>query len=103
MFGDNVFGSGNLLTAQGERLPRNRLQGIDVVKINGFQLVNVGIDIARHGDIDDEERALDSSAQHWRKILASQERSLRRRRGNENIDLAALLRPLLEADGATAD
>ena len=99
MFGDDRFGRSDLLAAHGKRLLRDRPQRIDVVKIHAFHFVHGRIDIARNGDIDDEKRAIDTIGQHGTQICRSQQRSFRRSRCNQDIDLAALLWPLIEMDG----
>src|ERR1700680_806995 len=59
VFGDDCFRSGNLLPTQGERLPRDRLQRIDIVQINALYVVYTWIDITRYCDVDDENRTID--------------------------------------------
>src|SRR5205823_11653330 len=49
VFGDDRLRSSNLLATQRERLLRDRLQRIDVVKINAIQLVYCRGHIAWHG------------------------------------------------------
>ena len=62
MFGDDRFGGGDLLASERKRLLRDRLQGIDVVKINVFHFIYVWMDVTRHRDIDNEERTINAIA-----------------------------------------
>src|SRR6184192_4455834 len=62
------FGGGDLLAAQRQRLLGDRLQRIDIVKINALYFVYVRIDIARHRYVDDKQRPVEAVAQHWLEI-----------------------------------
>src|SRR4026209_648026 len=99
MFGNDRFGRSHLLTAHGKRLLRDGPQRIDVVKVHAFHFVHGRIDIAWNGDIDDEKWAIDSIGQHGTEVCRSQQWSFLRSRCNQDIDLAALLWPLIEMDG----
>jgi len=50
MIGNDRFGRGYVLSAQFERLLRNRAYGIDVVKINAFQFIYAWVDVPRRAD-----------------------------------------------------
>src|SRR2546427_1806735 len=76
MFGDDRFRGGDLLASQGQRLLRDRLQRIDVVKVNALYLVYPWIDVAWYGDIDDKKRPVQTSVQHRPKIYRSKQRRL---------------------------
>ena len=61
VFGDDLLARRDLLAAQRERLLGDRLQRIDIVKINAIHFIHLGRDIARHRDIDDEKRPIQRS------------------------------------------
>src|SRR5216684_1508184 len=103
MFRNDLLGCGNLFPASGQRLFGNRLQRIDVVKIDSIERVHIRSDIARHRDVDNEERSIDSVAQHRSKFLPREQREVGRCRCNQDIDFAALLRPLFEGNSAAID
>src|SRR3989442_15597606 len=66
MFGDDRFRGGDLLASESKRLLRDRLQRIDVVKVNALHLVYPWIDVARHRDVDDEKWSINPIIQHRR-------------------------------------
>src|SRR5436309_625375 len=101
MFDDDRFRGGDLLASEGKRLLSDRLQRIDVVKVNAFHLIYAGIDIAWHRDIDDKKRPVQTSVQHRPKISRSKQRRLGRCRCNQDVDLTTLRRPLIEWNDAT--
>ena len=71
MFRDDFLAGGDLLTPQGERLLRDRLQRIDIVKKNAFHLVHIGRDVPRHRDINDEKRPIEPIAQKGLEVFAA--------------------------------
>jgi len=77
------------------------LQGIDVVKKNTAHFIHLRRDIARHRGIDDEQRPLQSFADHRSQNFRREQRFLRRRGRNQNVDLTAFVRPMLERNSAT--
>src|SRR4030095_5104647 len=76
VFGNDRFRSGDLLPSEGKRLLSDRLQRIDVVKINAVQLIYAGIDIARDGDVYDKKRPVQTGVQHPPKISRTKQRRL---------------------------
>src|SRR5215212_1563377 len=74
------------LPSRGERLIGDRLERIDVVKVDAFHFVHVRRHITRHCDIDDEERTVPALTQDWRELFTGEEWLGRRGRGNEDID-----------------
>src|SRR6266480_2179121 len=102
MIGNDRFGRSDLLPSECERLFRDRAYGIDVVKINALQFIYGGINVPWHGDIDDEERAIQALPQHRREYLGCQQRRFRCCRREQNVDLTALRRPIIERHGAPA-
>ena len=58
---DDLLTGSDLLPSERERLLGNRLERIDVVKKDSFQLVHIGSDVARHGDVDNEKRPVERS------------------------------------------
>src|SRR5437762_14254362 len=103
MFGDDRFRGGDLLAPEGQRLLRDRLQRIDVVKVNALHLVYPWIDVAWYGDIDDKKRPIQTSVQHRPKISRSKQSRLGRCRCNQDVDFATLRRPFIEGNDATTD
>ena len=73
MMRDNLFACRDLLTAHREGLLRDRLQGVDIIQINAFHLVNFRDNVAWHGEIDHEEWPVQSRLQDWRENLGRQE------------------------------
>jgi hypothetical protein len=71
VIGNDRFSSCDLLSSQCERLFRDRAHGIDVVKINAFQLIYAGIDVPWHSDVDDKERPIQAFSQHRRENIGS--------------------------------
>ena len=65
MFRNDFIPGGDLLPSQGERLFRDRLQGIYIVKINSFHLIHLGSDITWHCDINNEKRSIKPITEHW--------------------------------------
>src|SRR4029450_11421292 len=102
MIGNYRFGRRDLLPSECERLFRDRAYGIDVVKINAFQFIYGGINVPWHGDIDDEERTIHALPQHRREYLGCQQRRFRCCRREQNVNLTALRRPIIERHGASA-
>src|SRR5512132_126801 len=100
MIGNDRFGRSDLLPSECERLFRDRAYGIDVIKINAFQFIYAGINVPWHGDIDDEERTIQALPQHRREYLGCQQRRFRCCRREQNVDLTALRRPIIERHGA---
>ena len=103
MLGDDFFARRDLLPPQRERLLGDRLQRIDVVKEDAIHFVHLRRHVARHGDVDDEERAIPTLAQNRRELFAGQQRLVGRGGRNQNVDLAALILPAVERDRAAAD
>src|SRR4029077_5668471 len=102
MLGNNHLRCGDLLAPKRERLLRDRSYRIDVVKINSCHLIYVRLHVARHGDVDDEKRTIQTLAEHRREFVRSQQRRFGRCRRDENINLTALHWPLIEGNGTAA-
>src|SRR5438105_6275115 len=103
MFSDDCFRDADLLASKRKRLLRDRLQRIDVVKINAFHFIYVWMDVTRHRDINNEERTVDAIAQHRRETFRRKQRRFRSCRCNQDIDLAALLQPFIESNSPSGD
>ena len=61
-FGDQFFAVSQLGLALLEVLTGDGLQIVNVVNVDVFQLVAVGINVARHGDVDQQQRPMTALA-----------------------------------------
>ena len=50
------------------------LEIVEVVEVNGFELADAGFDVARDGDVDDEDRAISPGLVNVLELLAREDR-----------------------------
>ena len=78
----------------------NLFQGIDIEEVNTVEIVDGGIDIAGHGDVDDKKWAtVAAAAQGGMKIPGMHDGVGRGRAADENVHGVDLLLPIIEGQG----
>ena len=80
--------------AAGQRLGDDRLEVVDVVEVAAVELVHGGVDVARDGDVDEEQRA----AAVRRDVAGVDQEPRRSGRGEHDVDVAELARDLVERE-----
>ena len=68
---NNLLTGSDLLPPERERLLRNRLQRVDVVKKNALHLVHIRRNVPRHRNVDNEKRPVEPIMQKRREVLPS--------------------------------
>ena len=100
-FGDQFFAVSQLGLALLEVLPGDGLQVVNVVNVDVFQLVAVGINVARHGDIDQQQRPVPALAKQRLQLVAGEYVVGSRGAADDDVDRLELLFPRVKPDGST--
>ena len=87
-FADNRIGACDLARAPREVLANRCLQIVDVVQEHLLDLAGRRLDIARNGDIDDEQRPVPSGAHHRFDVRPCQNRRRGSGRGDDDVGRA---------------
>src|SRR5205807_4995290 len=85
--GDDLPYLADLLPALFERVLRERLEVVDVEERHAEHLTDPGVDIARHGDVDDQERTIATPRHGGFDLAALEEHVGRARRREEHVRL----------------
>ena len=99
-FRDDFFAAGDFFQALLHVIVGNHLEVVHVVEVDVVQLVHGGVDVARHSDINKQERPVFASPHQRRERGAIQDMMRRRRAADGDIDTLKLLRPVLERQRA---
>ena len=96
------FAPDDFLPALLEIIVGDGLEVIDVIEVNVLQKVDLGVDVARHGDVDEQQRAV--AAQFHQRLEPRAIEHVMRRGGaaDDDIDLLKLAVPFIEVHGAPA-
>ena len=100
---DDRLGLLDFRRAPREVLLDDRLQVVDVVEEHLLDVADAGFDVARHRDVDDEERVAAVPARRRFDLRARDDRPLRSGRGDDDVGVAERLRQLFPGNRATAD
>ena len=100
---DNGLGARDLGPASRQILLHDALQVVDVVQEDLFDLADLWVDVAWHGDVDDEQRFGAPPAQDHLDVFAHDDGSLRSRRREDDIRIAHRLSQVRPGDRASAD
>ncbi len=98
--GDEAFAQLKLGLALLEVLSGDALEVVDVVNVHVLELVAVGIDVARHGNVHEQQRPVATLPEQPLKLVACEHVVRRGGAANDNVNLLELLLPRVEADGA---
>ena len=101
--GYEAFAQLKLRLALLEVLSGDALEVVDVVNVHVLELVAVGIDVARHGNIDEQQRPMAPLPEQPLKLVACEHVVRRGGAANDNVNLLELLLPRVEADGAAVE
>ncbi len=102
LFGDDAFRTDHFARAPGEILADRRLEIVDVVEEHLFDLAGRGFDVARDGDIDDEQRAAAPPAHDALDMRLRENRRGRAGRGDDDVARADRRVQLVPRRGAGA-
>src|SRR5262249_18546240 len=69
---NDLAAAGEFLFTQGYVLADDGFEVIDVVQVNVFKLLHVGVDVPGHRNIDEKQRAVSPDRHHARNILSTQ-------------------------------
>ena len=83
--GDDRFGALDLRAAARQVLLHDRLQVVDVVEEHLLDVADRCLDVARHGDVDDEQRIAPMPAGHRLDLRARDDRPLRSGRRDDDV------------------
>src|SRR5215831_18477521 len=72
MFGDDGLAPGEFALASKNVFADDRFEVVHVVEVNVFELLNVRIHVARHGDVDHEEGTIAASGHDGSNLFAGQ-------------------------------
>ena len=100
---DDGLGARDLGPASRQVLLHDALQVIDVVQEDLFDLADRRVDVAWHGDVDDEQRFGAPPAQDHLDVLAHDDGSLRSRRREDDVRVAHRLSQARPGNRASAD
>ena len=101
--GDECFGVSGLGLALGNVGRGNLLEVVDVVDEEAVELVDLGIDVARDGDVDEEHGAVAAALQEGVAVLAAEDGVRRAGGGDDDVGFAGSLVELLEGDDAAVE
>src|SRR5262245_33884453 len=101
--GDDGFATCDFIFALLEIIVGNRLQVIDVVEVDVFQEVNFRFDVARDGDVDQEQGAVSAPVHERFEFGAVQNVMRGRRAADDDVDPLEFRGPFFEMDGAAAE
>src|SRR5438045_7843929 len=96
LLGDDCFASRNLIFALLEIICRDGLEIVDVIEIDILHEIDFRLNIARHGNIDEQQWPIFSCAHEGLKSSAIQNVMRRGGAADNDINLVKLIRPLLE-------
>ncbi len=97
---DDLHRPRRLLGPRAEVARDDRLQVVDVVQGHALQLAAGGVDVARHGDVDQQQRPSPALAHHQLELLAADDRVRRGGRGEHDVGEQQLLGQVVQADDA---
>ncbi len=92
--------TGDLLPALPKVIVGDGLQIVDVVEIDVVQEIDGGINVARHGDVNQKKRPVLARLHQRLQAGAVQDAMRGGGAADEDVNARKLLRPILEADGA---
>ena len=95
---DDLLGLGDDLAARAEVALHDRLQVVDVIQRDPVDVAAARVDVARHGDVDQQQRPAAALGHHQRQLLAAHDRVRRGGRGDDDVGLQQLLREFVQAD-----
>ena len=97
---DDRLGARELGAAPRQVLLHDRLQVVDVVEEHLLELADRRLDVARHGDVDDEQRPVAPRPHHLFDARARQDRLGRAGRGDDDVGGRQRVVELVPRDGA---
>ena len=100
---DNRLGAQRLGLANRDRVRDARLQVVHVVERHAVQVAAGGVDVARHGDVDEQQRAAAAGAHDELELLLAEDRMRRRGRGDDDVGAHELRGQLVERDDAAVE
>ncbi len=103
MFLDHRFAAADFLLANRERLRRDLLERINIVKKDAVEFIQFRLRVARNGKVDNEERPVRALADDRTELFARQDGMRGAGRADEDIHLGKGIMPVLIMDGHAAD
>jgi hypothetical protein len=100
---DDPLGSHRLGLAAARVALDDLLHVVDVVEADAGDLTAGGLDVAWHGDVDQQQRAAAADRHHLRDVVALDDVVRRVGRRDDDVGRLELLRQLLEADRVAAE
>ena len=79
------------------------LQGIDIVERHALDVLDLRVDVARHGDVDEKERPALALRHELARLPGLDDVVRRPRRRHDDIDIHRLLQRPFERDGLAAE
>ena len=101
--GDDALGACGLLTAACERLRYDGLEVVHVVEVAALEVVDRRVEVARHGEVDEEERGATAGALNALELGAREDRPRRARAGDDDVCVREALLELVEGRGDGAE
>ena len=100
--GNNFFAAGNFFFAQIQIIARDALQVVHVVEVDVIEFADSGVNVARHGDVNQQQRSVFTPF-HQRFQCRAIENMLRRGgAANGNVNALKFVRPIFKRHGARA-
>lgn len=100
---DHRFAAGDFALADFDGLSGDLFKGIHVVEIDIFELVDGGIDVARHGQVDQEKRAFLMFSEDGLEFLSGHDRMGGGCGANQDIDFVKRRVPVVEMHSKAPD
>ena len=92
-----------LLLAISDVLADNRIEVVDVVEIYVVELLSVGSDVARNGDVDEDQWAISTRLHHVFDVRAMQQRIRAAGRSHNYIDVCHRGEAVFESHSAATE
>ena len=100
---DDRLGAQRLGLADRDRVRDARLQVVHVVERHAGQVAAGRVDVARHGDVDEQQRPPAARAHDELELLLAEDRVRRRGRGDDDVRALELRGQLVQRDDAAVE
>ena len=100
---DDLVRARRLLGARGEVAGDDRLEVVDVVQRHPFELAAGGVDVARHRDVDQQQRPLPALGHHQLELLSAHDRVGRGGRAEHDVGREQLVGQFVQPDDRPAE
>ena len=100
LFFDDGKAAGDFVLAAQAGFAGEGFEGVDVVEVDAFDVVDAGVDVAGDGDIDDEEGAAAAAAEGGEDLLGVDDGVRGGGGADDDVDVGGVGGPVFEGDGA---